>query len=95
MAGVNYLLRPFEGNIIHVDTMGIKIYSQETKEIGKETNKLDISFSNAKDTINHFLSISNKYVCVRLAFMVRTDIVAKNIFRVVEKIQIADVKKST
>ena len=43
MEAVNYLLSPFEGNINDGDRMGLKLYLQATKEIYKETNKLDIS----------------------------------------------------
>ena len=50
----------------------IKIYLQATNEIYKGADKLDISVSNAKDIIDHFLSISSKYVWVRLVFMVDT-----------------------
>ena len=34
--------------------MGIKIYLQDKKDIDKESDKLDISVSNSKDTIDHF-----------------------------------------
>ena len=40
---VNYVLRPFEGNINPVYITGIKLYLQATKDIDKETNKLYIS----------------------------------------------------
>ena len=48
MAAVNYVLSPFEGNINTGDPMGIKLDLQVTKEIDKETDKLDISVSNLK-----------------------------------------------
>ena len=61
MAAVNYMLSPFDGNINHGYSMGLKIYLQEIKEIYKENDKLDISVSNYKDVLYHFLSLANKY----------------------------------
>ena len=61
MAAANYVLRPFEGNINPRNPTGLKLYLQATKEIDKETDKLDISVSNAKDIVYRFLSLSNKY----------------------------------
>ena len=52
---VNYVLRPFEGNINPRYPMGIKLYLQATKEIDKETDKINISVSKTKDIIDHFL----------------------------------------
>ena len=42
MAAVNCVLIPSEGNINHGDPTGLKYFLQETKEIDKETNGLDI-----------------------------------------------------
>ena len=39
---VNYVLIPFEGNINPGDPTGLKLYLQATKDIDKETDKLDI-----------------------------------------------------
>ena len=39
---VNYVIRPFEGNINHGYQHVPKIYLQATKEIDKEADKLDI-----------------------------------------------------
>ena len=69
---VKYVIITFEGNINPGDLKGIKMYLQETKDIDKEADKLDISVSNAKDIIDHFLSIAKKYDSGRLAFMVQT-----------------------
>ena len=55
---VNYVLNPFEGNINTGYPQGIKIYLQATKEIGKRDDKLDISVSNVKDIIYHFISLT-------------------------------------
>ena len=41
-------------------------------EIKKEYENLDISVSNAKDIIDHFISLAFKYGWRRLAFMVDT-----------------------
>ena len=81
---VNYLRSSFEGNINTRDPQGITFYPQETKEIYKEADKLDISVSNAKDIIYHFLRISNIYGWGSLSFMVDTGEGEKNIFRQVE-----------
>ena len=70
---------PFEGNINSGYPTGLKLYLQETREIYKETYKLDISVSNAKDIIDHFLNLSNKYGWGCLAFMVGTSTGAKSI----------------
>ena len=78
---VNYVISPFEDNINPGDPKGLKLYLQETKDIDKEADKLDISVSNAKDIIDHFLSIANKYGWGRLELMVQTGAVPKNIFR--------------
>ena len=90
IADVNYVLSPFEGNINTGYPTGLKIYLHSTKEIDKETDELDISVSNVKDIIDHFLSLSNKYFWVRLALMANTGTCAKNIFRVVYHIYLAD-----
>ena len=87
---MNYVLIPFKGNINPGDPQGIKLYLQATKDIDKEADELDISVSNAKDIIDHFISIANKYVWGRLKFMVYTSAGANNMFRQVEQIQIAD-----
>ena len=58
---LKYMLSPFEGNIITEDPQGIKLYIQAKKEIYKKCNKLDISFSNAKYIIYHFISLAKKY----------------------------------
>ena len=86
----NYVIIPFEGNIHPGDPQGIKIYRQETKEIEKEAERLDVSVSNDKDIIDHFLSIANKYGWGFLAFMVDTSTDAKTIFRQVDQIQISE-----
>ena len=57
MAAVKYALSPFERNINPGYPTGIKLYPQATKEIDKETCKLDISISNSNDIIDHFLSL--------------------------------------
>ena len=63
---VNYVLIPFEGDINPGDPQGLKLYLQSTKEIFEEVEKLDIPVSNAKDIIDYFLSLSNKYGWGRL-----------------------------
>ena len=42
MAAVNYVVIPFEGNINPGHPTGLKIYFQETKEMDKETYKINI-----------------------------------------------------
>ena len=86
---VNYVLIPFKGSINPGDPQGIKNYLQATNVIDKEADKLDISVSNDKDIIDHFLSLANKYYWGCLAFMVDTGAGAKKIFRYVEQIQIS------
>ena len=88
---MNYVLRPFKGNINIGYPTELKIYLQETKKIDKETDKLDISVLNAKDIIDQFISLANKHGWGRIAFMVGTDIGSKNIFRVVEQIHLAEI----
>ena len=44
------------------DPQELKIYLQAMKEIDKEDDKLDISFSNDKDIIDIFLILANKYL---------------------------------
>ena len=56
-----YALTPFEGNIYPKEPQGIKLYLQETREMEKEADKLDVSFLNAKYIIDHFLSLVKKY----------------------------------
>ena len=67
------------------------MYLQATKEIYKEADKLDISVSNVKYIIYHFLSINKKYDWERLAFMVVTATVPKNIFSLVVQIHLTDI----
>ena len=87
---VNYVLSPFEGNINPGYPQGLKLYLQETKDIDKESEKLDISVSNTKDVIYHFFSLANKYVWGNLAFMIYTGVGKNNIFSQVEHIQMVD-----
>ena len=87
------MLRTYEWNINPVDTTGLKLYLQAKNEIYKETEKLYISVSNDKDTIDHFLGLYKKYVWGRLVFMLGTTDYLKNIFRVVEQIHLADIQK--
>ena len=79
MADVNCVISPFEGNISTGYPKGIKLHLQATKEIDKETGKLDISVSNSKDIIYHFLSLANKYGWGCFALMVNTGTGAKEI----------------
>ena len=51
---------------------------------------MDISVSNAKDIIDHFLSLNKKYVQGRLVSMVDTGTDAKNIFWRLDHIKITD-----
>ena len=67
---VNCVLNPSKGNMNPGDPQGLNLYLQATKEIDKEYDKLDISVSNAKDIIDNFLSLANKYDWGCLAFMV-------------------------
>ena len=55
---VNHVLIPFEWKINTGYPQGIKLYIQAKKQIDKEAYKLDISVSNSKDIIYHFLSLS-------------------------------------
>ena len=48
METVNDMIIPFEGNINPGNPMGLRIDIQATKEIDKETEKIDISVSNDK-----------------------------------------------
>ena len=88
MAAVNYVLRPFEGNINTGYPTGFKLNIQATKDIDKGTDKLNISVSNAKDIVDHFFSFARKYILRRLSFMVVIGKGAMKSFRVVEQIQI-------
>ena len=90
---MNYVLNPFEGklNTEYCRSTGNKIYLQATKEIDKESNKLDISISNDKYIVDHFLIQSNKYGRGSLGFMVETGVGTNNIFRQIQKIQVADI----
>ena len=49
---VNYVLSPFKGNINPAGPQGLKFYIQSTKEIYRESDKLDILVSYAKDIID-------------------------------------------
>ena len=84
MTAVNDVLRLFYWIINPGDSTGIKNYLQATKERDKETDKLDISVSNSKDIVNHFLILALKNVLGRLKFMVGSDTGTEKIFRVVE-----------
>ena len=89
---VNYVLIPFERNTNPGKPTDIKLSLQATKQIDKEYEKLDISFSNAKDIIYHFLSISIKCGWGRLALMVKINTGAKFAFKQVYQIQLSDIK---
>ena len=79
--GMKYLLRLFDGNINTGNPQFIKINLQETKEIDKESEKLYIPVSNAKDIIDHFRIIFDNYGWGSLAFMVETGACANYIFK--------------
>ena len=83
---VNYMLSPFEGNTNPGYTQGLNLYLQATKEIDKETDKLDISVSNTKDIIDNFISLATKHGWGRLSFMVEADAGPNNVFRQVYQI---------
>ena len=85
-----YFIIPSKGNITPGDPQGLKLYIQATKEIYKEADKTDISVSNVEDIIDHFISLVKKYGWESLAFMVKNGVVAKNIFRQVDQLQIVD-----
>ena len=87
---MNYVLIPFKGNINTGDPQGIKLYFQATTQIDKESDKLDISVSNAKDIIDHFISLTKKYGWGSLECMAETGAGANNIFRRVEYILVLD-----
>ena len=61
IVAVNDVLITFEGNINPGYPTGIKLYLRENKEVDKETNKLDVPVSNAKDGVDNFLCLANKY----------------------------------
>ena len=61
MTAVNFVLISFEANIYPGDPIRIKLYLQATKEIDKDTYKIDISISNVKDIVDQFLVLANKY----------------------------------
>ena len=88
---VKYMLIPFKGNLNCLYPKGIKIYLQATKEIYKEAYKLDISVSNTKYIIDHFISLANKYGWGSLALMADTGAGANNIFPQVDQIHISDI----
>ena len=60
-AALNYVLGHFEVSINTGDSQGLTIYLQDTREIEKEAESLDIPDSKYKDIIDLFLSLSNKY----------------------------------
>ena len=95
MVSVYYVISLFERNRNPGDPTGIKLYLQSSKEIYKETDKIDISVSNAKYIMYHFLSLAQKYGWGRLAFMVNTGTGAKNLFRLVEEILLEDIYKKS
>ena len=55
---VNYIISPFDESVNPGYPQGIKNYILETREIDKEADKLDISVSNDKEIIYHFLNIA-------------------------------------
>ena len=90
---VNYVLSLFQGNINPGYPTGIKLYLRSTKEIYKETDKLDTSVSNSKDIAYYLLSLAKKYVWVCLTLMVGKSSGAKNVFRVVEQVKLEEIQK--
>ena len=86
MMSMNHVLRPFEENINPGDTKALKLYLQATKKIDKETDMIYISVSNTKYIVYHFLSLDNKYIWVRLEFMVNNGAGPKKMSIVVERI---------
>ena len=87
---MKYLLRQFEGNIDSRYPQGIKIYLQATKEIDSKSDKLYILVSNAKDILDDFLSLKNKYDWELLTLIAENGACVSNIFRQVDHIQISD-----
>ena len=93
MVSVYYVISLFERNRNPGDPTGIKLYLQSSKEIYKETDKIDISVSNAKEIVDNFISLSNRYGWLRLVFMVETAADANKTFRVVEHIQLEEIQQ--
>ena len=60
-APINYVISPFKWKINTINTTGLKLYPQATKEIGKESEKLDVLVSNTKGIIDHFICLAFKY----------------------------------
>ena len=60
MASEKYGLSLFEVNINPCYPQGLKIYPQETKDTEKELDNIEVSVSNKKYGLNHFLGISKK-----------------------------------
>ena len=58
---VNSVLIQFEGKTNTGYPQGPQIYIQEKRYKENKYDKLDISVSNAKDIIDHFISIDNKH----------------------------------
>ena len=90
-AWVSFVLGPFEENILTGDQQGLRLYIQATKDIDKESDKIDITVDNYKDIIDHFLSLANKYDWGRLAFMAQNGSDKRNIFWKVDQKNIADI----
>ena len=55
MLAVNYVLIPFRGKINTGDPQGLNIYLKLTRELKKETEKLNIEFSKSKDIVEHLI----------------------------------------
>ena len=92
VAAVHYVLSPFKVNKNHGYYQGFKIYFQATKDIYKKDFEIDVSISNAKYIIDHFLGLLKQYFWVRLALMVHTVAGNKNIFWKVENMYLEDTK---
>ena len=75
----------------HGDLQGVKLYPKAKKEMDKESDKLDVSVSNAEDIIDRFISLANKQVWGRLGFMVETGTGPNKLIRQVQQIHIADI----
>ena len=88
---VNCTIIPIKQNTNPVFPQGLKLYLPKTKGIDTDSDKLDISVSDSKEIIYHFISIANKYGWGHLALMVETVVGSNTIFRQINKIQISDI----
>ena len=63
----DYILNPYQGNILPGTTSGANLYLAANKGIDAKSKRLPVSLNNVLETKEHCMKVSHMYVCKVLA----------------------------